>query len=404
MLGTFWEQLEADATAWLAGSTCARATSAFAVSVLVVLLFGNPIIRWLTRFREPNRSDSPRLDQLHAHKSGTPTMGGVLIFCGLAAGLFFLGDLSNRLLQLAVYLCGALALIGVVDDWIKVRTLRRGLRPRTKLLAQFVVSTLVAAALYQLQQESSLVSGLWVPGSSRWVELGIWWMPLAVLVLVGSANAVNLTDGLDGLAAGCLAIAFAALTVLCIVIGSVGAESTTALAGSSQVISLPPITHARELAVVAATACGSVIGFLWYNRQPARVFMGDAGSLPLGGLLGLIALAAGMELALVVIGAVFVAEAASVILQVGSYKLRRKRVFRCAPLHHHFQFSGWSERTTVTRFWLAGGVAAALGLMLGISAIVLDRPGPQGIPVSSEESLPSLQHTASAGRLGRAER
>jgi phospho-N-acetylmuramoyl-pentapeptide-transferase len=230
---------------------------------------------------------------------------------------------------------------------------------------------------------------------NEWIELGIWWMPLAVLVLVGSANAVNLTDGLDGLAAGCLAIAFASIAVVCMV----GASRDV-----SQLPALLPVAHASELAIVSAAACGSLLGFLWYNRQPARVFMGDTGSLPLGGLLGLVALAAHMELALVVIGAVFVAEAGSVILQVGSFKLRRKRIFRCAPLHHHFQFSGWSERTTVTRFWLAGGVAAALGLMLGVSGMLLDRSGPQGIPVSSAESLPSLQHTASAGYLGRAER
>ena len=379
----------------LASGAAQSAAQAAAIALVTVLICGPRAISWLgRRFREPNKSDSPRLAQLHAHKRATPTMGGLLILAGLLAAELILGDWSNRLLHIAVFVVGALATIGAIDDWIKLATPRPGLRPRTKLLAVGIVSTLAAVALYEVQRSSGSAGGVWLPGTNQSVTLGVWWIPFAVLVLVGSANAVNLTDGLDGLAAGCLAIAFAGLSVLCIV-----ADSNAWAAN----LGMPAGIGGEELAVLAAAACGATLGFLWYNRRPARVFMGDTGALSLGGLLGMVALAGRLEVALVLIGAVFVAEAASVILQVGSFKLRRKRIFRCAPLHHHFQFLGWSERTTVTRFWWAGGVAALTTLALIGAGAMVDRIEPWERS-DSGVTLPSAQRTASAGPLDRAER
>ena len=295
--------------------------------------------------------------------------------------LLFFADLSNRWLQIAVLLCGGFATIGAFDDWVKLSTARPGISAKGKLFCQFVVSILACLLLEAAEPGSLTDSGVWIPGIHRVVELGWWAVPVAVLVIVGLANAVNLTDGLDGLAAGCLAMSFGAMTVLCTVVGhSRWTES----------VGLPFASSGLEMAAVSAGACGAVSGFLVNNRHPARIFMGDTGSLPLGAV-GADRSGRAASVGLVVIGIVFVAETLSVILQVASYKFTGKRVFRCAPLHHHFQFLGWSERSTVTRFWLVGPVAAICTLAgLGIGAI--------------SKSFAAIELTAAAAAHVRAER
>ena len=208
-----------------------------------------------------------------------------------------------------------------------------------------------AAAVLLYQQQAAVADGLLLrlPLAGTTFSLGLWFIPLAILVIVGASNAVNLTDGLDGLAGGCLIAATAAMTAL---VYAAGHAEWAAYLG------VPRIPHAGEMTVLAGGMIGGVLGFLWFNCHPAQVFMGNTGALPLGGLLGVLAVVARQELLLVVVAGVFVVEAASVILQVGYYKWRRRRLLRCAPLHHHFQFLGWAENKIVVRFWIASALCA----------------------------------------------
>jgi phospho-N-acetylmuramoyl-pentapeptide-transferase len=241
-----------------------------------------------------------------------------------------------------------------VDDLLKTRCFR-GLSPRTKLGGQLVVASVAAAMIYGQQAALPADTPLRLDLAGASLRLGVWFLPLAVIVIVGASNAVNLADGLDGLAGGCLLGAAGAMGA---------ADYFAGHAGLAASLGLPHVAGAGEMAVVAAAMIGAVLGFLWFNCHPAQVFMGDTGSLPLGALLGLLAVVARQEALLVVVGGVFVAEAASVILQVGFFKWRRRRVFRCAPLHHHFQFLGWPESRIVARFWIASVLCAFVGLGL----------------------------------------
>jgi phospho-N-acetylmuramoyl-pentapeptide-transferase len=331
-----------------------RAAMAALAGFVLAILLGPRVIAWLrARFREPIVSDSPLLVELHRHKQFTPTMGGLFVVTGLVAGLAVFGDLANRYVQAGLLAAVGLAALGAIDDLAKLRSGKRGLPARVKLAGQIVVATAVATLLYRHQLALPGEFPLRVPLIGVSWPLGAWFIPLAVLVIVASSNAVNLADGLDGLAAGCLVFATAATGVLVYVAGH--AE----LAAYLHVARIPGV---GELTVLAAAMIGGVLGFLWFNCHPAQVFLGDTGSLPLGGLLGLLAVACRQEMLLLLIGGVFVAEAASVILQVGCYKWRRKRVFRCAPLHHHFQFQGWPESRIVIRFWIASALCALIGL------------------------------------------
>jgi len=280
-------------------------------------------------------------------------MGGLFIVAGLLGGMILFGDLANRHLQLALLVATGLAAVGAVDDLVKLRGTANGISARWKLAGQLAVALVAAVLLYQHHLHLADGLALRLPLCDASWSLGLWFIPLAVIVIVGSSNAVNLTDGLDGLAGGCLIFAVAAMTVTAYAVGH---------AELAAYLGLPRIPGAGELTILAGGMIGGVLGFLWYNCHPAEVFMGDTGALPLGGLLGLLAVATRQELLLLIVGGVFVAEALSVILQVGSYKLRRRRVFRCAPLHHHFQFLGWSETKIVVRFWIASAVCALLGV------------------------------------------
>jgi phospho-N-acetylmuramoyl-pentapeptide-transferase len=331
-----------------------RAALAAFCSFLLAVVAGPRCIAWLKcRFREPIKCDSAEIRKLHQTKESTPTMGGMFIIAGVLAGVLFFGDWQNGYLWIAVLLTLGLTLVGMVDDLIKLRRTRNGLAPREKFLAEATVGIVIALLLYYKQSEMTGGLSMALPCSGISVTLGAWFIPLAFVVILGSANAVNLTDGLDGLAGGCMISATVAMTALVYAAGH---------AGWAEYLNIPKVAGAGEMTVLAGSMIGGVLGFLWFNCHPAQVFMGDTGSLPLGGLLGFLALVARQELLLVVSAGVFVVEAISVILQVGYYKWKKRRIFLCAPLHHHFQIKGWAENQIVVRFWIAAALCALLGV------------------------------------------
>jgi phospho-N-acetylmuramoyl-pentapeptide-transferase len=331
-----------------------RTALAALASFLLAVLLGPRVIGWLrTRFREPPCDRTPELRELHQHKTATPTMGGLFLVTGIVVAAALLCNLKNIYVPIILLNVMGLAAIGAVDDLKKLSGQSSGLSASTKLTAQFIVAAVVSAWLYAVHHTLPGGTNLQVPIVGITLPLGLCFVPVAMVVIVGSSNAVNLTDGLDGLAGGCLITTTAALAVVAYVAGH--AE----LAGYLGVTHLP---EAGETVVIAGAMIGGTLGFLWFNCQPAQVFMGDTGSLSLGGTLGLMAVIARQELLLLVIGAVFVAEAVSVMLQVASCRWRGRRIFRCAPLHHHFQLLGWAENKIVTRFWIVSMLCALVGL------------------------------------------
>ncbi len=357
-----------------------RGSLAAMVSFALAILLGPQIIRWLGRhFREPNISDSAEIERLHRQKHATPTMGGLFIVAGLVAGLVVFGNLSNRYVQAALVATAGLTLIGAADDLAKLRGIGRGLSPRAKLLGQTAVATIVALLVWHHQASSGQLFPIRLPLLGSSPDLGLWFIPLAVVVIVSSSNAVNLTDGLDGLAGGCLIFATGAMAIVAYAAGH---------AELARYLNIPRVSGADEMLVLCGGMIGGLLGFLWFNCHPAQVFMGDTGSLPLGGLLGLLAVVSRQEILLVIIGGVFVVEALSVILQVGSYKWRRRRIFLCAPLHHHFQLRGWPESRVVVRFWIASAFCAILGL--AALKLSVTAPTRHGLPhrATAENSNP----------------
>ena len=339
-----------------------RAALAAGLSFTVAVLLGPRWIAWLAnRFREPIKSDSAEIVHLHSEKHATPTMGGLFIVAALFASALLFCDWSNGFVAPALIVVGGMTLLGIVDDLVKLRTEAKGVSARFKLIGQITVAGVAALMLYREQAASADGLLLHVPFVATSFHLGVWFIPLAIFVIVGTSNAVNLTDGLDGLAGGCLIAATAAMTGL---VYAAGHAQWAAYLG------VPRIPQAGEMTVLAGAMIGGVLGFLWFNCHPAQVFMGDTGALPLGGLLGVLAVVARQELLLGVVAGVFVVEALSVILQVGYFKWRRRRLFRCAPLHHHFQLLGWPENKIVVRFWIAAALCALLGaasLRLGMT-------------------------------------
>lgn len=331
-----------------------RASLAAISSFLVALVLGPRLIAWLkARYREPNRSSSARLRQLHQPKQSTPTMGGLFIVAGLVAAVLVFGDLRNPYVQVALFLAVGLTVVGALDDLLKLRTGADGLAAGWKLCGQLLIASVAAVWLYRLHAPLEGGLDLVLPLGGGRVELGWAFVPLAVLAIVGMSNAVNLTDGLDGLAGGCVLFATGAMAL--VVYASGHAEW-------SRYLNIPSIPAAGEAVIVAGAMIGAVLGFLWFNCHPAQVFMGDTGSLPLGGLLGLFAVIARQEWLLVIVGGVFVVETLSVVAQVSWYKWTRRRLLHCAPLHHHFQFQGSSESQIVVRFWIAAALCAVVGL------------------------------------------
>lgn len=317
--------------------------------------------RWNLELSEP-RSE---LD-FHDNKTGTPTMGGVFIVFSMAVSSLLWSDLSNRFVYLCLFVLISFGLMGALDDWLQMRGSRNGgLSIQTKLGVQAVVSFLVGVLVIQEPMQIRL---LWINDSFRpelsqslflpflkstWIPLSSFYVPFVMVVIIGGSNAVNLTDGLDGLAVGCLifvAVAYGAMAYI------------TGHFQFSRYLQIPNIKGTAELVPFIASMIGAGLGFLWFNAFPAQVFMGDAGSLPLGGAIGTVAVLIKQELLLVLVGGIFVAEAASVMLQVISYRFTGHRLFKMAPLHHHFELSGLNESKITTRFWIVGITLALLAL------------------------------------------
>jgi phospho-N-acetylmuramoyl-pentapeptide-transferase len=297
------------------------------------------------------RDDGP---ESHLSKSGTPTMGGVLILGAIFISTLMWGDLSNKYVWVTLFVLGSLGIVGFVDDYRKViRKDAKGLIARWKYFWQSVIAMTVASYLYFTSlnpNETILV----VPFIKEVMpQLGLFYLVMSYFVIVGTSNAVNLTDGLDGLAIVPTILVAAALAIIAYVTGN---------ANFSGYLHLPHLPLASELVVVCTAIVGAGLGFLWFNTYPAQVFMGDVGSLALGGALGIIAILVRQELVLVIMGGVFVMEALSVILQVGSYKLRGQRIFRMAPIHHHYELKGWPEPRVIVRFWIISIVLVLAGL------------------------------------------
>ncbi len=327
------------------------AVSAF----LLCIFFGPPLIRLLALYKVKEktfRREAPALQQFHGNKAGTPTMGGILIVAGIVISTLLWARLDNPYVWMALAATLWLGIIGFIDDYIKlVREDVRGLKSVNKFAGQIAVGFVVAMVLYFSAPEKTF---LYFPFFKNLViNMGVFYVPFVIIVIAGSSNAVNLTDGLDGLAVGCLAMIAATYSVLSYVTGNFNV---------SAYLGVPFIPQAAEISVFCAAIVGASMGFLWFNSHPASVFMGDTGSLALGGAIGAVAVLIKKEILLVLVGGVFVAEALSVIMQVASFKLRKKRIFLMAPIHHHFQLKGWAESKITIRFWIVSAILSLLTL------------------------------------------
>lgn len=328
---------------------CAALTSLF-----IALWFGPSMITWLKQLQigQSIRDDGPKS---HLSKAGTPTMGGVLVLVAVTISLLLWGDLTNKYLWLALLVMLGFGVVGWVDDHRKVVLKNsKGLPARWKYFWQSLIGLALAGYLFFTAQ-SPVETQLIVPFFKNiHIALGVLFILLTYFVVVGSSNAVNLTDGLDGLA------------ILPIVLVSAGLGIFAYLTGNSQFseyLNIPYVDGVGELSVFCSALMGAGLGFLWFNSYPAEVFMGDVGSLALGAALGTVAVAIRQEILLFIMGGVFVAETVSVILQVGYFKMTRERIFRMAPLHHHFELKGWAEPKVIVRFWIITVILVILGLM-----------------------------------------
>ncbi|MSO71991.1 MAG: phospho-N-acetylmuramoyl-pentapeptide-transferase [Rhodospirillaceae bacterium] len=332
-----------------------RAGGAVLTALLVAFLFGPAIIRWLRlnqKNGQPIRTDGPQSHLIS--KQGTPTMGGVMMLLGIAVATVLWADLSNAYVWIALFVTLGYGFIGFIDDYLKV-TKRSvgGLKGRLKLLAEIGVAGL---AVYWISATGTpaLADKLALPFFKEvLLDLGVLYLPFGVFVMVGAANSVNLTDGLDGLAIVPVMIAAGVFVIISYLIGN------TVFANYLQVHYVP---GAGELAVFCGAVVGAGLGFLWFNAPPAMVFMGDTGSLAMGGALSSVAVVTKHEIVLGIVGGLFVLETVSVIVQVASFKLTGKRIFRMAPLHHHYEEKGWAESTIVIRFWIIAFILAVAGL------------------------------------------
>ena len=346
-----------------------RTVYASLTAMFLALVFGPWLIRRLRELQIGQfiREEGP---QEHKKKAGTPTMGGVLIVLSTAIPVLLWADLTNVFVLIALFALFAFAAIGFIDDYAKVSKQRNlGLTAKRKFSLQILISLIVGASLLVLATYSAYSTQLMLPFLKKlhpdlvihsligakhfWPLAFVPFLIFVAVVIAGASNAVNLTDGLDGLAIGCTVIAAGALTVLTYV------SSNYRWANYLEIQYIPRV---GELTVFCGALVGASLGFLWYNAHPAEVFLGDVGSLSLGGTLGVIAVIIKQEVLLFFVGGVFVIEALSVILQVGSFKLRGKRIFRMAPIHHHFELLGWSESKVIVRFWIAALVFALFAL------------------------------------------
>lgn len=348
----------------LFGYVSFRALLAALFSMGFSFLFGHRIIRYLTglKFRETIRDDGP---SSHVTKAGTPTMGGVLILLSMFLSSLLFGNFSNAHFNLLLFFTVALGGIGFMDDYAKVvQKKKNGMNARVKMILTLFVAFAFCYLYYLLTPDrveggGRVIeydnTGIFLPfikgqvfDMTPWIALPFW-----MLVIVGSVHAVNLTDGLDGLAIGTVSIVAITMGILAYITGTPRA---------ADYLNLPSVQDAHEITVFLAALTGAGIGFLWFNASPAMIFMGDTGSLALGGALGMTAVVLKKEVLLIIAGGVFVAEAVSVILQVISFKTTGKRIFKMSPLHHHFELSGWPETRIVIRFWLVGIILSLIAL------------------------------------------
>ncbi len=331
-----------------------RGILAAATTLLMALIIGPTMIDMLSKYQigQRVRTDGP---QTHLTKSGTPTMGGGLILVAMAFGTLLWADLSSRFVWILLATTMAFGLIGFYDDYLKlVKGNSKGLAARYKYLAQSVVALVAALVLHGLHQTAAETS-LYVPFFKTVAVpmTTIGFVVFAYFVIVGTSNAVNLTDGLDGLAIMPAVMVAAALGVFAYVIGNIKFAAY---------LQIPYINGAGEVLIFSATLVGAGLGFLWFNSYPAQVFMGDVGALAIGAALGTMAVIVRQEIVLAVMGGVFVLETVSVMLQVASFKLTGKRIFRMAPIHHHFELKGWAEPKVIVRFWIISFVLVLAGL------------------------------------------
>ena len=330
-----------------------RAIMSVLTALILSFLVGPAMIRWLTKLKvgQAIREDGP---QTHLIKAGTPTMGGTMILFSIAVAVLLWGDLTNHYLLIITLSMLGFGVIGFIDDYKKVVYKNpNGMRARTKYLWQSIVGFGTAYILFAMATVPA-ESQLLIPYMKDTViELGMWTVVLSYFVIVGTSNAVNLTDGLDGLAIMPAVMISGALGVFAYLSGHVY---------FAEYLNIPYIPGVGELTILAAALVGAGLGFLWFNAHPAQVFMGDVGSLAIGATLGGMAVAVKQELVLFIMGGIFVAETISVILQVGSFKLRGKRIFLMAPLHHHYEQKGWHESQVIVRFWVITIILVLIGL------------------------------------------
>jgi phospho-N-acetylmuramoyl-pentapeptide-transferase len=323
-------------------------------SMTIVFLIGGPFIKFIEshKITGPIRDDGP-IDHI-VKKVGTPTMGGLLILIGILFGTLLWSDLSNIYIWVLLMVATSFGTLGAVDDYLKIKhNNSRGISSKMKIFWQIILS-LVAIFLLLKFGNNDHLKNLYLPFFKNLViNLGIFFIPFSLFIIVGSSNAVNLTDGLDGLATVPVMLVALSFTLICYIVGNTV---------FSDYLQIPYILNVGEASIFCGSIVGACLGFLWFNAPPAKIFMGDTGSLSLGGSLGAVSIIAKHEVVLGIIGGLFVLETVSVIIQVLSFKLTGKRVFMMAPLHHHFEKKGWAESTVVIRFWIISIILALIGL------------------------------------------
>jgi len=323
-------------------------------SMAIVFLIGESFIKFIEshKFTGPIRDDGPE-DHI-VKKVGTPTMGGALILIGILFGTLLWADLNNFYVWILLVVATSFGLLGAVDDYLKIKhNNSKGISSRMKIVWQIILS-LVAVFLLIKYGDNEHLKNLYFPFfKNLTLHLGLFFIPFVVFIIVGSSNAVNLTDGLDGLATVPVILVALSFTLICYVVGNTV---------FSEYLQIPYVANVGEASVFCGSIVGACLGFLWYNAPPAKIFMGDTGSLSLGGSLGAVSIIAKHEIVLAIVGGLFVLETVSVIIQVVSFKLTGKRVFMMAPLHHHFEKKGWAESTVVIRFWIISIILALIGL------------------------------------------
>jgi len=333
-----------------------RAAMAALTAFVLSLIFGPPLIKKLKALKvgeKINKADSLKLDDMYRHKQGTPTMGGILILGAIVISTILWADISQRCIWIVLFSTIWLGLTGFMDDYLKQTKIKaKGLSSSVKLASQIVLGLILGIILIIDSQHNVNLEIPFLKGVN--FDLDGLYILFVIVVIAGSSNAVNLTDGLDGLAIGIVVMVGIAFSLLCYVSGNINL---------SHYLLIPYIKGGGELTIFCASIVGAGLGFLWFNCYPATIFMGDVGSLALGGAIGTVALLIKKEMLLIIVGGIFVLEALSVILQVASFKLTRKRIFKIAPLHHHFQFLDWPENKVIVRFWIIAGLLALFTLV-----------------------------------------